>query len=186
MRRLAWSWTRYGPGFTSAGCVCASSAPAAGRPKGSTWQPGRDGLSANGSGSSRTRYRPGATPPKLRYDAQSRRLCFAHRRDGEACRGAAIQSGTVCRVHGGAAPQVKERAHEVLLADLIGPALTTLRDPIQSPDTPPAVRLRAAESILDRTGRRDGMPHPSAVQVGQWLDQLIAEEEARIARLESS
>ena len=75
----------------------------------------------------------------------------------------------MCRVHGGAAPQVKERAHEVLLADLIGPALMTLRDPIQSPDTRPAVRLRVAESILDRTGCREGMPHPSAVQVGQWL-----------------
>ena len=39
-----------------------------------------------------------------------RERCSAHRRDGEPCGARAVPGATVCRVHGGAAPQVKRNA----------------------------------------------------------------------------
>jgi hypothetical protein len=36
--------------------------------------------------------------------------CSAHRRDGMPCGAYAIRGGTVCRMHGGAAPQVRAAA----------------------------------------------------------------------------
>ena len=101
----------------------------------------------------------------MRRDAQGRRLCTAHRRNGEPCRAPAINRATICRVHGGSAPQVKAKAHEVRLADLIGPALMLLRDLIRDEGEPAALRLRAAIAVLDRTGYAEGMPRPSVKQV---------------------
>lgn len=43
------------------------------------------------------------------------RRCTARRSDGEPCRGWAIVGGTVCRAHGGAAPQVRAAARRRLL-----------------------------------------------------------------------
>ena len=87
----------------------------------------------------------------------------------------------VCRMHGGSSPQVKEKAHRVVLEELVGPALMTLRDLIEDDSTPAAVRLGAVRDILDRTGYKapahtewDVIP-PIAV-VEDWLDQLEAEE----------
>ncbi len=41
--------------------------------------------------------------------------CTARRRDGSPCGSYAIRGGSVCRMHGGAAPQVKHAAHMRLL-----------------------------------------------------------------------
>jgi hypothetical protein len=43
------------------------------------------------------------------------RRCSARRKNGEPCRGWAINGGRVCRMHGGAAPQVRAKAGERLL-----------------------------------------------------------------------
>jgi hypothetical protein len=43
-------------------------------------------------------------------DGDRPRRCKAHRRDGRPCRCWAIRGGFVCRVHGGAAPQVRAKA----------------------------------------------------------------------------
>lgn len=43
------------------------------------------------------------------------RRCRAHRKDGQPCRCFAINGGYVCRIHGGAARQVKRKARERLL-----------------------------------------------------------------------
>jgi len=40
--------------------------------------------------------------------------CTAHRKSGAQCRATAIKGGTVCVVHGGAAPQVIRKAAERL------------------------------------------------------------------------
>lgn len=48
------------------------------------------------------------------------RSCKAKTRRGKPCGGKPIVGGTVCRMHGGAAPQVKRKAEE-RLADLIDP-----------------------------------------------------------------
>lgn len=49
------------------------------------------------------------------YADQPRR-CRAHRKDGQPCRAWAIRGGYVCRKHGGAAPQVRAKAEQRLLA----------------------------------------------------------------------
>ena len=74
----------------------------------------------------------------------------------------------------------------MVLDELIGPALMTLRDLLDEPATPPAVRLATARDVLDRTGHKqpkhwDEVPPPFEVIEG-WIDQLIAEAEEREAR----
>ena len=78
--------------------------------------------------------------------------CKATNRQGEPCGQPAIRGGTVCRYHGGAAPQVAAAAARRVLEALIAPALIQLREILEQDDTPPAVRLRAIRDILDRGG----------------------------------
>jgi hypothetical protein len=70
---------------------------------------------------------------------------------GQQCRRPAIAGAAVCRVHGGAAPQVKEAARVRLLA-LVDPALATLARAVNSKRQPTAVEISAAKDILDRAG----------------------------------
>ncbi len=78
--------------------------------------------------------------------------CTAHNRQGNPCGNHAIPYHTVCRYHGGAAPQVKRIAARRELEQLLGPALTRLKGIIDNQKTPPAVLLAAIKDILDRTG----------------------------------
>ena len=62
----------------------------------------------------------------------------------------------MCTSHGAKAPQVKAKAEERIKA-LVNPALALIEEYLEhagDPEypVPPAVRLRAAESILDRAG----------------------------------
>jgi hypothetical protein len=70
-----------------------------------------------------------------------------------------MAGGNVCRVHGGAAPQVKRRAAERLAA-LVDPAIgvisAALRDKKQ-----PKIAFDAARDVLDRAGFKK----PDAVQI---------------------
>lgn len=83
-------------------------------------------------------------------DTKPRPRCTAHNRAGNQCANRPIPGGTVCRLHGGASPQVRRKAAMRLL-DLIDPAITTLANEMNnalfSSD-----RQRAANSILDRAG----------------------------------
>jgi hypothetical protein len=45
--------------------------------------------------------------------------CLAKRTNGEPCRAYAITGGTVCRAHGGAAPQVRAAAHRRIILSQI-------------------------------------------------------------------
>lgn len=80
--------------------------------------------------------------------AECRATC---KRSGKPCQRHAIAGATVCRVHGGAAPQVKEAARLRLLA-LVDPALATLSRAVRSRGKPGAVQIAAARDILDRAG----------------------------------
>jgi hypothetical protein len=81
---------------------------------------------------------------------QSRR-CRAHSsRTGEPCKNLAMQGGTACRYHGGAAKHVKaaararlENAAELMAKQLLGIALTAESE---------AVKLAAIKDSLDRAG----------------------------------
>lgn len=77
-------------------------------------------------------------------------ICGRKTRAGTPCQKPPIKGATVCRLHGGAAPQVK-RAAKLRLMELQDPAIATLARVMATSDNE-ALRLRAAESILDRTG----------------------------------
>lgn len=82
--------------------------------------------------------------PSLRCTAKAKR-------SGKQCQGTAIPGGTVCRVHGGAAPQVKAKA-ELRLAELVQPAIVRIGRIIADPMASETAVLRAAENVLDRAG----------------------------------
>lgn len=77
--------------------------------------------------------------------------CKARSRAGQACGNAAIPGGSVCRFHGGNAPQVKRKA-ALRLLELVDPAIATLARTMGDQTAPHAARLRAAENVLDRAG----------------------------------
>lgn len=93
-------------------------------------------------------------PPQiaeLRFDDQGRRLCHARRRGTtDLCRAPAMQGQNVCRNHGGANPQAKNRA-KLRLLELVDPAIKTLAKEMRKADKS-ADRQAAANSILDRAG----------------------------------
>jgi hypothetical protein len=75
--------------------------------------------------------------------------CRGHTRAGKECRRDAMLGGFVCRVHGGAAPQVKNKARDRLAA-LVHPAIGRLAKLIDADSH--AVALGAVRDVLDRAG----------------------------------
>src|SRR5689334_10410024 len=77
------------------------------------------------------------------------RVCNAtSKTTGAPCKFVAIPGGTVCRYHGGMAPQVQRKAAERLAA-LVDPAIGVLATAMkQKKDL--RVRLNAAQDVLDR------------------------------------
>ncbi len=95
----------------------------------------------------------GNTTPRDPRDLPGRELlqCSAHSRtSGERCKNKALAGTTVCKFHGGAAPQVQRKA-KMRLAELVAPAIATLAKEMAKADRS-ADRQRAANSILDRSG----------------------------------
>lgn len=68
---------------------------------------------------------------------------------GERCKRQAIAGAAVCRVHGGAAPQVRAKAQERLLA-LVDPALAVLSHAMRQKAKQLPVAVQAARDVLDR------------------------------------
>jgi hypothetical protein len=77
--------------------------------------------------------------------------CSRTKRDGEQCKNYAMAGTTVCRKHGGTAPQTQKRARERLI-EMLDPAVAALYRIIDKADTSDADRLRAIAMVLDRTG----------------------------------
>lgn len=88
--------------------------------------------------------------------------CVAHRKsNGQRCKSQAIAGATVCRMHGGGAPQVREAARLRLLA-LVDPALAALDKAMRSQGKSPAhnsVAVQAARDVLDRNGLKVADEH---------------------------
>ena len=83
-----------------------------------------------------------------------RQQCTARsKQTGRQCGRTAILGGTVCRYHGGLAPQVK-RAAERRLEEL-RPLAIRYYDYLLSQDEYPSAGLRAANAVMDRV---DGKP----------------------------
>ena len=75
--------------------------------------------------------------------------CTATNRQGQRCGQPHIPGGTVCRFHGGAAPQVQAKAMERLLA-MQHPALNRLVELIEQKEFP-STAMAAVKDVLDRT-----------------------------------
>lgn len=71
------------------------------------------------------------------------------KRSGVQCKNLPILGGTVCRMHGGAAPQVKAAAMERLLA-FQHPALNRLLQLVEQTEFP-STAYQAVRDVLDRT-----------------------------------
>ena len=69
---------------------------------------------------------------------------------GKPCKYPVVPGAAVCRFHGGAAPQVKAKALERLMA-LQHPAIDALTKLIANVDTFPSTAYAAARDVLDRT-----------------------------------
>ena len=75
--------------------------------------------------------------------------CKATNRQGTRCGRPRIPGGTVCRFHGGAAPQVQAKAQERLMR-LQHPAIDRLEQLIGQTEFP-TVAYAASRDVLDRT-----------------------------------
>lgn len=102
-------------------------------------------------------------------DATPRRQCTATNRRGERCGQAPILGGTVCKTHGGSAPQVRRKA-ALRLQELIDPAIGVLAREMVTADKS-ADRQRAANSVLDRAG----VPRTATVLDGDSAKALLVE-----------
>lgn len=94
------------------------------------------------------------------------RRCTAHRQDGQPCRRYAARGANVCRVHGGAAPQVVAKARErlALAADRMARELLGIATGAESE----AVKLAAVKDALDRAGL--GAKAEVTLELKPWED----------------
>lgn len=76
--------------------------------------------------------------------------CKAHSQGGKPCGNNPIPGGTVCRFHGGGAPQVIEAA-KMRILELVDPALHAAAQQLKEEEDP-RVRSQAWRDILDRAG----------------------------------
>lgn len=98
--------------------------------------------------------------------------CTARKQNGEPCRAMAARGATVCRVHGGSAPQVKaaakrrlDQAADVLVQRLLGFAL--------GGDVADAIALAAVRDALDRAGLSPRQAVEVGVELKPW-EQIMA------------
>jgi hypothetical protein len=103
------------------------------------------------------------------------RLCAAHKKNGDPCGKYPIAGGSVCRFHGGAAPQVRRKAEE-RIREAADPAAAKLVELMSSPEVPYNVQLQAARDLLDRAGISSAQP--IQLEIKPWaqnLDGLLAD-----------
>lgn len=87
--------------------------------------------------------------------------CTVIKKDGDRCRRWSLRGATVCVVHGGQLPPVREKAEAIVesarmrLVQNTDKAVDVLEELMQ-PGTSENVRLKAATEVLDRSGVRGG------------------------------
>lgn len=80
-------------------------------------------------------------------DPKAHRCTAKAKSTGKSCTRPAIPGGVVCRYHGGAAPQVRQKA-AARLAALVDPAIGVLAKALASKDE--RLKLNAAQDVLNR------------------------------------
>ncbi|WP_272949910.1 HGGxSTG domain-containing protein [Mycolicibacterium fortuitum] len=108
--------------------------------------------------------------PRASVRPQKRR-CTAHNRQGNPCGQSPVPGATVCKFHGGAAPQTLKKARERLeaAADRMAARLLGIAE---SENVPAYVALQAVNSVLDRVGITE--PNEVTVTVKPF-DQLLGD-----------
>ena len=107
--------------------------------------------------------------------------CKATNHDGNPCGNHPLKGTTVCRYHGGSAPQVKQKAMERILAAADPAAAELIR--IAKEGESEAVRVRAITDLLDRAGV--GEAKKLAVEMGiVWSPPTVEEAERAELALE--
>ncbi|MFC0248268.1 hypothetical protein ACFFIO_07115 [Citricoccus parietis] len=86
---------------------------------------------------------------ELKTEGASR--CKARRTNGEPCRNYPIKGATVCRKHGGGAPQVRKKAAE-RIAEAADNAAELLVLFMQDSKNDIKVRVQIAQDLLNRAG----------------------------------
>jgi hypothetical protein len=115
--------------------------------------------------------------------------CTARKRNGEPCRAMAARGATVCRVHGGSAPQVKAAAKRRLEQALDAAAQRLLGFAFDE-DVRDVIALAAVNGILDRGGLTAKQALEIGVDPAPWEEVLsnlagiarISREESRARR----
>jgi hypothetical protein len=104
--------------------------------------------------------------------------CKATSRAGHRCKQPAIDGGTVCRYHGGNAPQVKAAAAR-RLATLVDPAIAVLARLLR-PRRGALTRLEldAARDVLDRNGFAAARAHRLVNEAGEDRGLTLADLDA--------
>lgn len=107
--------------------------------------------------------------------------CTATTRAGTRCSNSPIKGATVCRMHGGAAPQVQAKAAERIAATR-DTALEALRRLIETGDVDAKVALDAVvrltethETLEGRVARREGRVVDERTQLDRDIETLLAE-----------
>lgn len=115
---------------------------------------------------------PSTGPDPMSQPNPMRVTCTAKNRQGNRCGNSPEPGTNVCRLHGGAAPQVRRKA-TLRLMELVDPAIATLAREMARADKS-ADRQRAANSILDRAGVvRQGDPDADLARA-LLVERLIA------------
>jgi hypothetical protein len=105
----------------------------------------------------------GADPLPVPSGLKRGNRCSAKsKRSGKPCTMPAIAGGTVCRMHGGAAPQVRQAALERLMA-YQDRAIDRLFGLVEQ-EAYPSTAMQAVKDVLDRTM---GKPHESVSLTGK-------------------
>lgn len=116
--------------------------------------------------------RRGAPPPKGRENREhSGTLCTATRRDGKPCTNYARLASTVCRMHGGSAPQVV-RAAQVRLLMAADRLMAQLLQIAEDKSEPTPVRLSAIRDALDRAGLGSKQEIAIEAKVETWETRI--------------
>ncbi len=107
-------------------------------------------------------------------DSVQRRRCKAHScRTKQPCKNWAIIGGTVCRVHGGSAPQVRRRA-QLRFAEARDASLEKYMLQLKRDEVPPATTMAAARDFAKTVSElEDREAHAAAASVvDDWLASL--------------
>ena len=124
-----------------------------------------------------------------------RRCTATAKSTGERCQNAAIKGGAVCRVHGGSAPQVRQKADERLeemaetAAEKMQNRMDELFEMLDDGDLTPEERLKVhkemrqlSKLLWDRTGTGTG-DDGSDVDVSVDVNTLDADEKSKLDAL---